>query len=127
MSVLSESAAGLPALVVGVSSEATAVYRFLSRERVPCTHVATATAASDVIVRQGASVVVIDIDEAHGDAVELCRRMKRDSASRLMPIVLLSDDRRKEHRLAGIEAGAEAVLTKPFDPCLLYTSPSPRD
>lgn len=33
-----------------------------------------------------------------------------------MPIVLLSDDRRKDHRLAGIEAGAEAVLTKPFDP-----------
>jgi len=42
--------------------------------------------------------------------------MKRDSASRLMPIVLLSDDRLKEHRLAGIEAGAEAVLTKPFEP-----------
>jgi len=116
MSVLSESAAGLPALVVGVSSEATAVYRFLGRERVPCAHVATATAASAVIERQGASVIVIDIDEAHGDAVELCRQMKRDSATRLMPIVLLSDDRRKEHRLAGIEAGAEAVLTKPFDP-----------
>ncbi len=47
--------------------------------------------------------------------MELCRRIKRDSATRLITIVLLSDDRRKEHRLAGIEAGAEAVLVKPFD------------
>lgn len=113
---MSESPVGLPALVVGESSEATAVQRFLDREGLPSMHVTSAAAASAVLETTGASVIVIDIDEAHGDAVELCRQVKRDSATRLMPIVLLSDDRRKEHRLAGIEAGAEAVLAKPFDP-----------
>lgn len=113
---MSESPAGLPALVVGESSEATAVQRFLDREGLPCTRVASAAAAGQVLETTGASVLVIDIDDAHGDAVELCRQVKRDSATRLLPIVLLSDDRRKDHRLAGIEAGAEAVLAKPFDP-----------
>lgn len=113
---MSESPAGLPALVVGESSEATTVQRFLDREGLPCTHVAAAAAASGVLETTGASVIVIDVDEAHGDAVDLCRQVKRDSATRLVPIVLLSDDRRKDHRLAGIEAGAEAVLAKPFDP-----------
>jgi len=113
---MSESPAGLPALVVGASSEATAVQRFLDREGLPCTHVATTAAAGGVLETTGASVLVIDIDEAHADAVDLCRQVKRDSATRLLPIVLLSDDRRKDHRLAGIEAGAEAVLAKPFDP-----------
>lgn len=113
---MSESPAGMPALVVGESSEATAVQRFLDREGLPSTHVTSASAAGAVLESTGASVIVIDIDEAHGDAVELCRQVKRDSATRLLPIVLLSDDRRKDHRLAGIEAGAEAVLAKPFDP-----------
>jgi putative two-component system response regulator len=113
---MSESPAGLPALVVGESSEAAAVQRFLDREGLPCTHATSAAAASHVLETTGASVIVIDIDEAHGEAVDLCRQVKRDSATRLLPIVLLSDDRRKDHRLAGIEAGAEAVLAKPFDP-----------
>jgi putative two-component system response regulator len=113
---MSESPAGLPALVVGESSEAAAVQRFLDREGLPCKHATSAAAASQVLETTGASVIVIDIDEAHGEAVDLCRQVKRDSATRLMPIVLLSDDRRKDHRLAGIEAGAEAVLAKPFDP-----------
>ena len=113
---MSESPAGLPALVVGESSEATAVQRFLDREGLPCAHVTSASAAGEVLETTGASVIVLDIDEAHTDAIELCRQVKRDSATRLMPIVLLSDDRRKDHRLAGIEAGAEAVLAKPFDP-----------
>lgn len=116
MPQMPEALAGLTALVVGESSEATAVHRLLGREGVPCTHVAAAAAAAAVVEAGGTSVIVLDIDEAHGEAVGLCQHVKRDSATRLTPIVLLSDDRLKEHRLAGIEAGAEAVLAKPFDP-----------
>jgi CheY-like chemotaxis protein len=47
------------------------------------------------------AVLVVDIDAAQSDAVELCRCAKRDSATRLVPIVLLSDDRRRDQRLAG--------------------------
>ncbi len=110
------SLTGQPALVVGESSEAAAVCRFLGREGVACTHAPTAASARSYLEHGGASVIVLDIDEDHAAAVGLCRHVKLDSATRLMPIVLLSDDRRKDHRLAGIDAGAEAVLIKPFDP-----------
>lgn len=115
MSVI-ETPAGLPVLVVGGSSEATAVRRCLAREGIAFASATHAAEAASNVGRDGASVVVLDIDEAPADALELCRQLKRDSASRLISIVLLSDDRQKEHRLAGIHAGAEAVLTKPFDP-----------
>lgn len=114
MSVPSESAAGLPALVVGASSEATAVHRTLTRDGVRSVHCRSTDEALDALGR-GVSVVLVDIDEAPDEAESLVRRLKMDSATRLTPVVLLSDDRRKEHRLAGIEAGAEGVLTKPFD------------
>ena len=107
---------GPAVLVVGDSSEAQAVARLLTRERVP-TVFAVATGDAERAIETGeVSVVVIDIDVAHADAMAFCRHVKRDSATRLIPILQLSDDRKRDHRLAGIEAGAEAFLSKPFDP-----------
>ena len=103
-------------LVVGDSAEARAVERSLAREGVPATHVDTADEALRLLDEDAVGVLIVDIDAAHAEAVDLCRSVKRNSATRLMPIVLLSDDRQRDHRLAGIETGAEAVLAKPFDP-----------
>ena len=116
MSVPAEPRNDSSVLVVGATTEARAVYRYLTRERLRATHLETATEASVLIADEPGGVLLVDIDDAHAEAVELCRSVKRNSATRLMPIVLLSDDRQRDHRLAGIETGAEAVLAKPFDP-----------
>ncbi|MEZ5418666.1 MAG: HD domain-containing phosphohydrolase [Vicinamibacterales bacterium] len=115
MSVPLESTDGLPALVVGATAEAAAVHRTLMREGLQAVHCVTAGDAAGALP-EGVSAVVIDIDDEHDQAVAFVRSVRLDSATRLTPVVLLSDDRRKEHRLAGIEAGAEGVLPKPFDP-----------
>lgn len=116
MSVPVDPAASPSVLVVGESPEAIAVHRFLGREGVASTLAVDAAAAAAVLTTGGAAVVIVDIDQRHADAMAVCRQVKRDSATRLTPVVMLSDDRLKEHRLAGIEAGIEGVLPKPFDP-----------
>ncbi|MGD9906801.1 MAG: HD-GYP domain-containing protein [Vicinamibacterales bacterium] len=103
-------------LVVGDSNEVRAVARALGRAGVPAEALASAAAAGEWLDRATPAVLVVDIDAAHGEALALCRRAKRESATRLVPIILLSDDRRRDQRLAGIETGAEALLPKPFDP-----------
>ncbi len=103
-------------LVVGDSNEARAVDRALTRAGIRARLVAAPAEATAWIRSAPPAVLVVDIDAAHPDAVELCRQAKRDSTTRLLPIVLLSDDRQREQRLAGIETGAEALITKPFDP-----------
>jgi putative two-component system response regulator len=105
-----------PVVIVGESLEARAVQRFLQRESVRAVFVARAADAAGVLEAEGACAVVLDIDAEPAEAVDLCHHVKRNSATRLIPIILLSDDRHREHRLAGIEAGAEALLVKPFDP-----------
>lgn len=105
-----------PVVVIGDSVEARAVHRFLLKEGLCAQHLAHPDEATSVLDGGAASAIVLDIDAHHADAVELCQRVKRNSATRLTPVILLSDDRRKEHRLAGIDAGAEALLVKPFDP-----------
>ena len=102
-------------LVVGDSNEARAVDRALTRAAVRTQYSATAADAGVSLTQTPPTVLVVDIDAAHAEALDLCRRLKRDSATRLVPIILLSDDRQRDHRLAGIETGAEGLLTKPFD------------
>ena len=103
-------------LIVGDSTEARAVHRYLARDHGAATHVGSALDAERRLHDDPPAVLIVDLDEHHGDALELCRSVKRNAATRLLPIVLLSDDRQREQRLAGIETGAEALLTKPFDP-----------
>jgi DNA-binding response OmpR family regulator len=49
------------------------------------------------------------------DGFEVCRRIKAAGAQRQIPVVLLTAYSSKEHRVRGIEAGAEDFLCKPLD------------
>lgn len=49
------------------------------------------------------------------NGIEVCRAVKRAPATRLIPVVLLTGTGGREHRLAGIDAGADDFLEKPFD------------
>lgn len=60
-------------------------------------------------------LVLLDIDMPRLDGLTLCRQLKADPVRRLIPIVLLTATLDRAMRLAGIEAGADDFLTKPFD------------
>lgn len=61
-------------------------------------------------------LVLLDVGLPGIDGFEVCRRIKRGAATRLIPVVLVTGMGAQEHRIAGIHAGADDFIAKPFDP-----------
>ncbi|MFH7243985.1 MAG: HD domain-containing phosphohydrolase [Spirulina sp.] len=60
-------------------------------------------------------LIVLDVMMPGIDGYEVCRRLKRSDATRLIPIIFVTALEDREARLKGIEAGGDDFITKPFD------------
>ena len=60
-------------------------------------------------------LIILDVNMPHMDGLEVCRRLKTNSDTRLIPIIFLTADDFLEHKIAGFELGANDYITKPFD------------
>ncbi|MBZ5588079.1 MAG: response regulator [Acidobacteriia bacterium] len=59
-------------------------------------------------------VILLDVMMPGMDGYEVCRRLKADEETRLLPVVFLTGLDSRDARLRGLEAGATDFLTKPF-------------
>jgi len=60
-------------------------------------------------------VILLDIMMPGVDGWEVCRRLKADEETRLIPVVFLTGLDSRQARLRGLESGATDFLSKPFD------------
>ena len=73
-------------------------------------------AALGAVQKHHPDVVLLDVTMPQIDGLEVCRRVKSDPATRLTPVVLVTGLSDLEHRIKGIEAGADDFLSKPVHP-----------
>jgi putative two-component system response regulator len=60
-------------------------------------------------------IVLLDVMIPIIDGYEVCRRLRRDPATRLLPIVLVTGLTDRAQRIEGLKAGADDFLSKPVD------------
>jgi signal transduction histidine kinase/CheY-like chemotaxis protein len=88
----------------------------------PTYRVTTAATGADALDRlrdDPPDLVVSDVAMPEMDGIDLCRRIRADDQLRPLPVILLTGRREAETRRSGIEAGADAYVSKPFDPAEL--------
>lgn len=76
-------------------------------------HVTTADRAEAAITTWQFDVCVLDLGLPDGDGMTLLARWR--AAKRTLPVLVLTARDAVEHRIAGLRAGADDYLLKPFD------------
>lgn len=71
--------------------------------------------ALDVVAENPPDLILLDVMMPDMDGITVCRVLKGDPATQLIPIVIMTALDGKEDRIRGIEAGADDFLTKPVD------------
>jgi putative two-component system response regulator len=60
-------------------------------------------------------LVLIDLVAPRGHGFDVCRQLKEQAETRLIPIVIVTSPANGGDRLKGIDAGCDDFVTKPFD------------
>lgn len=72
--------------------------------------------AVEMALQKPPDLVLMDVSMPRMTGLEACRILKLDERTRLVPIVLITALSAREDRIAGIAAGCDDFLAKPWDP-----------
>lgn len=89
--------------------------RILSQEGYEVLTASGGVEALQLVQDRRPDLVLSDLAMPGGDGLTLCRAIKKDPATRLTPVVLLTALESRDERLKGIDAGADDFIAKPFD------------
>jgi len=68
-----------------------------------------------LVAAEHPAVVLLDVAMPGMSGLDVCRLLKDDPATAAIPVLLVTAHADREHRLAGIAAGADEYVTKPVD------------
>jgi len=94
--------------------------RLLTKEGHNVAVVQTGDEALDACRSVPPDLVLVDLVAERGEGFDVCRRLKQETSTRFVPVVIVSAQGDRADRLKGIEAGCDDFLIKPFDSAELH-------
>ncbi len=76
--------------------------------------VSNGQAALDALAEESVDLVLLDIMLPEIDGFEVCRRIKADTATRHIPVIMLTAKKSRDDMARGEKVGADWYITKPF-------------
>jgi len=76
----------------------------------------------DMIVDLKPDVITLDIEMPRMDGFEVARRVRATSATKHLPIIMITSRTGEKHRQTGLAAGANEYMGKPFQEDILLST-----
>lgn len=74
----------------------------------------------DVALKNIPALIIINEDAIDRDVVEICRKIRRDEDNTITPVIVVSSNSNREHRLKILNESIEYFIKKPVDERYLY-------
>lgn len=81
-----------------------------------CLEAENAQQAHGLVVDHKPSLILLDWMMPGTSGIELARRLKRDEVTRAIPVIMLTAKGEEDHKIQGLDVGADDYITKPFSP-----------
>lgn len=78
------------------------------------------TGQIDIALKNIPSLIVINEDAIDRDVVDLCRKIRKDEDNTITPVIVVSSNGAREHRLRILQESIEYFIKKPVDEQYLY-------
>ena len=76
--------------------------------------------ALEAVQRAKPDIVLLDVMMPGIDGIEVCKRLKADTTTQHIPVIMVTALDQMEDRVRGLEAGADDFLTKPVNDVSLF-------
>ena len=87
----------------------------LIEDQIRLTHARDGRTALALLDHESFDIALVDFAMPGMDGIELLERLKANSRTRSMPVILLTANSRTQDKVRGFEAGAADYVTKPFE------------
>lgn len=74
----------------------------------------------DIALKSIPSIIIINEDAIDVDVVDLCTKIREDEDNSITPIIVVSSNRNKKHRIEILKKSVEYYIRKPVDAQYLY-------
>jgi signal transduction histidine kinase len=106
-------------VVDDVPTNVTMLSWMLAHQGYTVTSAVSGQQALDIVAVERPDVILLDVSMPEMSGIEVCRRLKSDAETRLIPIILVTAHTSTEDIVEGLNAGADDYITKPVTPAVL--------
>lgn len=96
------------------------IFRELFRDDPDYKFISVKTQQIDIALKNIPSLIVINEDAINRDVIELCRRIRKDEDNTITPVIVVSSNGSRNHRMKILNESVEYFIKKPVDEGYLY-------
>ena len=96
------------------------IFRELFRDDPDYKFISVKTEQIDIALKNIPSLIVINEDAIDRNVIELCRRIRKDEDNTITPVIVVSSNGSRSHRMKILNESVEYFIKKPVDEGYLY-------